>query len=260
LVAACSFPDIAIVEPVDCTTDPDHPDCPAMGACMLDSDCPPPEKACQLRRCVDHTCLVEVAKGECPTSGPGVCAPSGDCVECLEGDTSRCMTDEICADGQCAPEHCDNGTADVDESDRDCGGDDCPPCANDMSCNGPGDCESGVCEGDPQVCVGCSGDGDCPGDRFCNGDQICEAERENALACSRNGQCLSTQCPADDDICCEMACDGECMSCLESKTGEPDGECHPIQAQSDPDDECEVLVVGQIRLCNGMGKCSLGGN
>jgi hypothetical protein len=52
---------------------------------------------------------------------------------------------------------CTNGVRDGDESDVDCGGELCPPCANGAACGAPRDCVSLVCaSGTCQNDVGCS--------------------------------------------------------------------------------------------------------
>src|SRR5690606_40293025 len=43
--------------------------------------------------------------------------------------------------------HCTNRTQDADETDVDCGGNDCSPCSDGAKCVKPSDCLSSVCEG-----------------------------------------------------------------------------------------------------------------
>jgi len=73
-----------------------------------------------------------------------------ECVEC--GQDSHCDTG-ICdeQEGNCAPATCGNGLLDGNETSEDCGGNDCPSCANGLACEDGGDCLSnncndGVCE------------------------------------------------------------------------------------------------------------------
>ncbi|WP_437540819.1 hypothetical protein WME97_25440 [Sorangium sp. So ce367] len=48
---------------------------------------------------------------------------------------------------------------------------------------------------------------------------------------------------------CDTTCTGTCMACEETKTGEPDGTCAPVTANTDPDDECEVGDCGGDGAC-----------
>ena len=62
-----------------------------------------------------------------------------DCGSCQDG---------VCLEGGCFPPGCDDGVQNQDETDIDCGGDVCPPCAGGKSCDDDTDCLSGVCIGD----------------------------------------------------------------------------------------------------------------
>ena len=55
-------------------------------------------------------------------------------------------------------------------------------------------------------------------------------------ACTDTDVCEFGQCV--DGVCCENACEGACRACVESLTGEPDGECEPVPAAQDPENEC----------------------
>ena len=74
-----------------------------------------------------------------------------DCPACENGqgcaDNSDCASG-YCDAGSCAElvEHCDNDTQDEDETDVDCGGADCPPCADGQGCSDNSDCVSGNCD------------------------------------------------------------------------------------------------------------------
>jgi hypothetical protein len=78
----------------------------------------------------------------------------------------RCCTrQQTCKKGRCV-HHCKDGRISGDESDRDCGGDDCKKCALFQLCDRPSDCTTGHCAptaafGPKKVCVECLGDGDC---------------------------------------------------------------------------------------------------
>jgi hypothetical protein len=67
--------------------------------------------------------------------------------------------------------------------------------------------------------------------------------------CTQDSECLNGNCPPDDLICCDAACTGECESCDGAKTGAGDGNCAPVTAGTDPDDEC--LAASRCDHCNG---------
>ncbi|MBW2522654.1 MAG: lamin tail domain-containing protein [Deltaproteobacteria bacterium] len=64
---------------------------------------------------------------------------------------------------------CHNGEQDGDETDVDCGGDECAPCRDGAACDAPTDCASGDCREGTCVAVVC-GDGLVRGDELCDGD------------------------------------------------------------------------------------------
>ncbi len=90
----------------------------------------------------------------------------GVCKGCDIGD--GCLIDEDCEndncqDGTCSPydhESCIDGRQNQDETDVDCGGETCDPCANGLGCERYTDCVSGFC--DNGVCR--DGDDQCPDD------------------------------------------------------------------------------------------------
>ena|GEM_PF-2876934 len=72
------------------------------------------------------------------------------------------------------PETCSDELENEDETDVDCGGPDCDPCADDATCAEDADCESGVCEGETCREPNC-GDGVVNAD-----DEECDDGRETA--------------------------------------------------------------------------------
>jgi hypothetical protein len=80
--------------------------------------------------------------------------------------------------------------------------------------------------------------------------------RADGQPCSTSNQCLSSACV--DHVCCHTACVGACMACDNLHTGAPSGQCAPVLAGSDPDDDCAADVpmsCGYDGLCNGAGAC-----
>lgn len=73
------------------------------------------------------------ARYECP-----------DCTQDSHCDTAVCDEQE----GTCSPATCANGLVDGQETAEDCGGQDCPSCANGLACVDDGDCLSDNCQND----------------------------------------------------------------------------------------------------------------
>jgi hypothetical protein len=95
-----------------------------------------------------------------PCTPAGAFRCTGDVIEVCGPDAHACMAWQVardCADSgllcddsgagpTCvAPETCDDLLRNQDETDVDCGGDVCPPCAIGGDCGDDGDCETGVC-------------------------------------------------------------------------------------------------------------------
>ena len=102
--------------------------------------------------------------GQSANGGNGVCP---DCV-----DTFTCGNNDDCASGQCWDDpsaglicvSCSDGAQNDNETDVDCGGLDCAPCADGLGCLSFEDCESLVCVGGTCAAPSCS-------DTAVNGDE-----------------------------------------------------------------------------------------
>jgi hypothetical protein len=70
----------------------------------------------------------------------------------------------ICTGGACVAPSCSDGIVNGSESDVDCGGPDCPRCADGRGCAGDNDCVSRVCTGAACLPPSCA-------DGFKNGDE-----------------------------------------------------------------------------------------
>jgi hypothetical protein len=152
-------------------------------ACLTTADCTASTTVCATVACSAHVCVATpAAEGKpCQDSGGAVCDGAGKCVD----------------------NHCTNGVKDADETDVDCGGASCKPCADHRSCLAGSDCANEVCDPTAKTCtpatctdgvqngnetdVDCGG-GTCP--RCRNGKQ-----------CKAVGDCFS-------DICTSMVCIG----------------------------------------------------
>ena len=98
-----------------------------------------------------------------------------------------------------------DGVKDGNETDVDCGGQDCDPlgktCAAGKQCQLATDCSSGFCS-----------NGTC-------------ALRPDGDGCTSPSQCLDGNCVGGGggSLCCSSACSGPCQSCLSSQTGLANG-------------------------------------
>lgn len=228
--------------------------------CSVPEDCPT-AATCQVATCEGETCGVENldATNTCEIKAPddGVCS-EGACVECV--DNTQCKDPETCdtENNVCVAPHCLNGTTDEDETDLNCGGADCAPCANDLACVGADDCTSGFC--DNLVCASCDGDdANCAANEFCNASGVCVADLADGATCESAGQCGSGFC-ADDgsgtaSVCCTTECDGDCRAC--SGNG---GTCVNAAATDTCGDPatCNGDDLKPQDMCDGAGTCVAG--
>jgi hypothetical protein len=218
---------------VDCGGDASPP-CPLGAACSADTDC------------ATGTCQLGTGAPSSSTCAP-VDPPNPTCDDCVKdgaetdvdcgGDAcppcllgKACLADTDCATGTCqlgtcAPSSstcapvdpqnptCDDCVKDGAETDVDCGGDACPPCATGKACLAGADCASGDCaQGtcavgtptcapvDPQnpTCDDCVKDGtetdvDCGGDACspCGTGKVCQTGAD-----CLSGACPSGRCPS----------------------------------------------------------------
>jgi hypothetical protein len=75
-------------------------------------------------------------------------------------------------------------------------------------------------------------------------------------ACTAAADCASNFCV--DGVCCDTACTTGCSACVNTKTGQADGVCKPITANTDPDNECPqeaASTCGNDGMCDGLGAC-----
>lgn len=136
--------------------------------------------------------------------------------------------------------HCTNRQQDADETDVDCGGEDCSPCRDGSKCVQPSDCLNNVCEGgecqapscDDRVKNGTESDVDCGGS--CDPCGL-------GLACVVAADCESP--PADDPAlaqCVEKICTLLCAGGTE--------DCNENAA-----DGCEVNTLDNVDNCGACG-------
>jgi MYXO-CTERM domain-containing protein len=167
------------------------------------------------------------------TADGEACADFKECTSghCIEGICCDAACDGVCesclatrtggSDGTCAP--VSEGT----DPDNECLDSGAGSCADNGLCDGAGACQE---YGQPQGC--------------------------DPAPCTAGEECLSGFCA--DGICCAGPCEGECRSCLGSANGVEDGQCLPIAAGTDPENECAddgTTSCASILLCDGNGAC-----
>ncbi len=242
--AACSFPDVTIVDDPDCLGDEDcdnglrcSPDAVCV-PCVTDNHCP-----AGMVCAPDGTCVGCVDAQDCEEPEPLCDEASRLCVACLgDGDCG----DEFCAGGVCAPEHCTNGQLDEDEIAEDCGGQDCAGCDLETPCTSPDDCKSDACA-DDQCSLPCTITANCAELKgtYCDGE-VCRKEKLLGESCQLGEECQSTFCV--DEVCCETACDEDCRAC---NIGASSGTCVQLPEGAD-DDACPIGGC-----CDANGDCTL---
>jgi plastocyanin len=137
----------------------------------------------------------------CDQDGGLVCDGSGACVECAApGD---CVTG-ICTDGLCVAAACIDTIKNGSETDVDCGGPQCGPCADGLDCSVGGDCESAVCQGMTCQVPACndSAHNGTETDIDCGGS--CPANCANGEGCLTGQDCLSAVCTSN--VCQASSC------------------------------------------------------
>ncbi len=242
---------------------------------------------CQQGNCAPGKPKVCTAPGPCygvacdPNSGNCTFPPLQAGLPC--DDNSACTEADSCDAGTCAGKlvSCDDGNPCTNDSCDSAKG--CASTANTAACD-DGDvctvqdvCASGVCAGQPKVCDdnnACTSDSCAKGigcqaaavadQSPCGVDAstwcvqgVCAKKKASGLACSDAAECASGFCV--EGVCCGNACAGGCESCIALWTGSIDGQCQPIKAGIDPDNECQAMdptTCGFTGMCNGNGACA----
>jgi hypothetical protein len=212
-------------------------------ACIMGADC-------GSGTCLNHICMSpppQCTDGSKDGGETDVDCGGGTCATC--GNGKACLSATDCTSGSCAnhvcgppPVQCTDGKKDGNESDVDCGGDTCVPCANGKMCLLPSDCASGSCAN--HVCAtpiaGCldgmldgsetgvdCGGGTCPA---CANGKACVAASDcqsgtciNHLCASPPAQCLdNSKDGSETDVDCGG---GTCPACANGKTCSVQSDC-----------------------------------
>jgi hypothetical protein len=192
---------------------------------------------------IDNRCKVaadcqsgECTKGFCTACSDGVqdgfetdvdcggpaCAPCALGQQCLRS-IRDCVGGGACVSRVCTAATCTDNIKDGTESDVDCGGTTCTPCANFRQCATGSDCQNKSCLADqcmPPTCTdgiqnGAESDVDCAGGcplcaagQKCTGGYQCQSEE-----CGSNGVCVTCTDGIKDGTETDVDCGGVCPAC-----------------------------------------------
>jgi hypothetical protein len=135
------------------------PTCLDGAICAQDSDCASGECDPRAQRCIPSLCNDHKVDG----TETGIDCGGPTCPRCP--NFQSCLSDQDCQSGHCSSGRvtggpgfcystsCQNGKKDGTESDADCGGDLCVPCALGRQCLASTDCASLACDAVTGTCV-----------------------------------------------------------------------------------------------------------
>jgi len=219
-----------------------------------DADVGDDANACTIDGCSGGmaTALPATMGTPCTGAGVKVCGgqtKAGVCVECVANvDCSGGKVCDVKNDAfACVDPTCVDLSKNGKETDIDCGGADCDPCANGSTCAAGTDCTTGFCDATFH-CAACATDANCPTASFCDPNGKCAADLPDGSDCETDGMCTNGHCA--DGYCCDSACTGTCQSCSSADTGGSNGTCSDVTAGNDPSLECAGAFS-----CDGAGAC-----
>lgn len=161
-----------------------------------------------------------------------------------------------------APAHCRDFEKSADESDVDCGGDECAPCGPTQVCIRNEDCFSAICtdghcaqaELDDNVKNGVESDVDCGGEAYapkCADDKRCKRDADCASAVCRGGRCQAPSATdgvkngSESDVDCG-GLNGAVPRCAPGKTCTSVGDCEGDAAGCN---NIDVSTQMSVKVC-----------
>jgi len=197
-------------------------------------------------------CEPGYAEDDCAVTCPGGPTCSGGGVCDTSGAAPTCYCDPLMGThGEACAYTCDDGVANGDETDADCGGAHCEPCDDEQGCATSADCASGVCTAGTCQIPTCSdgvrngnetdtdcGGPDCPG---CGTHGTCSLASDCASGVCVDGSCLAPTCsdgvlngdetgvdcggpfcdPCGQGVGCSLPSDCESVSCVDGSCAAP---------------------------------------
>lgn len=233
------------------------PPCEDTQSCFYPQDCV--NQVCVDNVCLAPTCEDGVANGD--ETGIDCGGPGTPCPLCPNGQGcstgANCETG-VCSSGTCTPPGCEDATQNYEETDVDCGGAECAPCAAGGGCLLDTDCQSLNC-GSSLSCVAAScadriinqeeTDVDCGGPNCaaCGAGQVCEQPSDcESLVCVEVSDSVIT--------CAAATCSDQTTNQGESDVDCGGGVCTPCLANGD----CALPRDCRSGLCLASGVCQQG--
>ena len=219
------------------------------------------------------------------------------CGQCADGKRCKINGDcqaNSCIGGLCGKPmqaSCQDGAKNGGETDTDCGGLDCPQCAEGLRCVNNSDCQTGRCAGGrcaPPVMMpncfdgllnGAETDVDCGGAQCgkCANGQRCKVANDCTSANCAAGRCAPMAMKKDTGLACAAGteCAGTAPICIMTDAnmrtwpgGYCSGSCDPNNNDPDTDENTDcpgtATCIGQANkgncfsLCSGKGACRVG--
>ena len=177
----------------------------------------------------------------------GGCTTATDCPDASIFECNNGACQEVNA------EHCSDREKNQDETDIDCGGNDCTKCKAGKSCKVDNDCMSQKCEENVCVTASCESDKDCAENQTCESGvcatcsdeklnnketdvdcggeycmacrlgKSCELNTDCASGICTEGVCSAPSCEKDSDCREGETCDTESQNCISCKDGTKNG-------------------------------------
>jgi hypothetical protein len=221
--------------------------CPAIERCSATHACPALATHCLVSACADGCCVTTPASAhtKCTDDGGSVCDGAGKCVGCVN-DTD-CTAPLTCSamSGTCLAASCTDGVKDGTETDVDCGGAQCQPCADGKDCLLDSDCVDQVCTGGICQAPSCT-DGVQNGQETavdCGGP-TCPA-CVNGDGCKKASDCQSLSCQGD--LCVAATCTDGIQD-----QDETDVDCGGLHCNPCADGKhCKVTADCVDKVCSG---------
>ena len=208
---------------------------------------------CETAICDDEVCVPAAScddgikdDGESDEDCGGVCGATcpidAECEDFTDCETFVCDPEV----GLCAGPSCEDGAPNGSETDVDCGGPDCEPCADAGTCNDDSDCLSETCDLEAGLCVSPT---------CVNGEQD---EGESDVDCGGAGcaPCSVGEACTDAEDCASQLCEGGvcgAASCDDGirNQGESDVDCGgPNCGACEVGQDCEVSADCATELCD----------
>jgi hypothetical protein len=234
--------------------------CDGMGGTMTkndDMDVDDDMNACTADSCMMGMPVHTPIAGPCTANGGTVCGDTagtnaGKCVQC--NVAADCMTGICLPNGSCAPASCMDGVKNGSETDTDCGGGTCMPCADGKACMIGTDCVDLICDNTMHcAAASCSdhvqngGESDVDCGAACPG-QLCA----DGLKCGSGADCQSGVCHSG--TCQAPTCTDGVKNGTETDTDCGGAACDAMGDRCAAGLHCAVSADCQSGVCTG-GVC-----